>query len=164
MSKKTPEKTTKPDWEAIALEYETGGDEVTLAKLARDHKVPAGTVRNRAAAGDWAKRRQQFRDNLVTHIRRRIRDKQARAVEQDYDRLQVCSDRVAQAVESGALCPRDLESAAATLIALAKAKEQLAGANDPEGLAESRMDPWDFVKEANVRYTAVVKIIGPGGE
>lgn len=78
MRKKTPEKTTtKPDWEKIALEYETGGDEVTLAALARKHGVPAGTVRNRAHQGEWADRREKYRDNLVTHARQKSAEAQA---------------------------------------------------------------------------------------
>ena len=148
---------------AIALEYET--TEIGYRDLAEKYGVSKGTLQRRATAENWPQRRESYLCQINAKIRAEIQAKQTREFARDYERLQKASERVGASVESGALECKDLDSAAATLIALAKAKEQLAGGtDDPEALAGSRMDPWDFIKEANVRYTAVVKIIGPDGE
>lgn len=122
-----PEKTTKPDWEAIAREYETCEGGISHRDLAKKHGVPSPTLHKRAARENWAARREAFWLQTGNEIRRRIQQLQVREVERDYQRLQDATRKVEACIESGAVLCKDLDSAIATLISLVKTKEVLGG-------------------------------------
>ena len=128
MRKKTPEKTTgKPDWEAIAREYETCEGGISHRDLAEKRGVSLSTLNKRAARENWAARREAFWLQTGNEIRRRIQQLQAREIARDYERLQAATTIIDTAIGAGALEPNSLDSAIATLISLVKTKEVLGG-------------------------------------
>jgi len=89
------------DWNAIALEYETGDDGVSLSYLARKHGIPEGTLKKHSTADQWVAKRERFRDQRDTEIRQRIRRRYLAGVEKDFDRLEGAIIQVVRQIVEG---------------------------------------------------------------
>ena len=140
-----PDDALKPDWQAIALEYETGDDAVTYDYLSDKHDVPFSSLSKRGARELWKQRRETHRQALGNEIRHRIRERQAREIERDYDRLHQATERLGNCIASGELSPNSLDAACRALIEVIKAKEVLAGGVSDR--TETRTDPWTWLRE-----------------
>ena len=75
----------------------------------------------------------------------RIRERQAREIERDYDRLHQATERLGACIASGELSPNSLDAACRALIEVIKANEVLAGGVSDR--TEARTDPWAWLRE-----------------
>ncbi len=140
-----PTDDPKPNWHIIAVEYETGDDSVTYEYLSGKHGIPYSSLSKRGARESWKQRRARHRQELGNEIRHRIRERQAREVEQDYERLHQAAERLGDCITSGELSANSLDAACRALIEVVKAKEVLAGSVSDR--TETRIDPWQWLRE-----------------
>lgn len=89
------------DWPAVALEYETGDDTVTLPVLARKHGISYTAMRTHSAKEGWLERRAKFRLQTIEAARRELQKKFASGLVTEFDKLDGLKARIVGKIING---------------------------------------------------------------
>ena len=119
------------DWTALGLEYEAGGDDLTLEALAAKHAISYGTLKNHSAEKGWSARREAFREDALKKARRVLQQKLSKAMidetEQDFNVLRRAEVELVEQIQTGELEANSLDAAVRALIEIIKAKRLIVG-------------------------------------